>query len=209
MNASLRNASELSFANKNIPVVRQRWALTQEAFDAFLTSLSEDRERAGERYLEIRNNLIKFFEWRGGPFPEEHADETINRIAKRVSEREDVRNPAGYYLGVARMILFEVNRERVRQDQTRRELPAPTITPYSDGSESQVACLRHCIQQLSAVNRELILRYYDGERRQKIDSRKRLADHLGIPVKTLRMRALRVREQLQQWVENCERCKPN
>src|SRR5215475_7126645 len=142
MNALLRNMSELSLVNKNIPVVRQRWALTQEAFDAFLNSLSEDRERAGERYLEIRNNLIKFFEWRGGPSPEEHADEAINRIAKRVSEREDVRNPAGYYLGVARMILFEAKREHVREDQTLRELPAATITTYSDESESQVACLR-------------------------------------------------------------------
>ena len=178
MNASLRNTSELSLANNNIPVVRQRWALTQEAFDAFLNSLSEDREMAGERYLEIRNNLIKFFEWRGGPFPEEHADETINRIAKRVSEREDLRNPAGYYLGVARMILFEVKRERVRQDQTRQALPAATITPYPNESESQAACLRHCLQQLSADNRYLILHYYDGERREKIDSRKRLAHQL-------------------------------
>ena len=209
MNASLTNTSELSLANNNIPVVRQRWALTQEAFDAFLNSLSEDREMAGERYLEIRNNLIKFFEWRGGPFPEEHADETINRIAKRVSEREDLRNPAGYYLGVARMILFEVKRERVRQDQTRQALPAATITPYSNESESQAACLRHCLQQLSADNRYLILHYYDGERREKIDSRKRLADQLGIPVKTLRMRALRIREQLQHSVQNCSSCLTN
>ena len=209
MSASLSTVNNLSLVDKHLPIHRRRWSLTQEAFDAFLTSLAEDRESAGERYLEIRHNLIKFFEWRGGAFPEDHADEAINRIAKRVYEREDLRNPASYYLGVARMILFEINREKIRQDQTLRELPAATITSHLDESESRVACLRHCLQQLSADNRELILRYYDGERRQKIDSRKRLADHLGIPVKTLRMRALRIREQLQQWVENCERCKPN
>ena len=181
--------------------------MTQDAFDAFLASLAEDRDSAGERYLEIRNNLIKFFEWRGGPFPEDHADETLNRIAKRVFEREDLRNPASYYLGVARMILFEINRERIRQDQTLREFPAVPIN--SDESESQVTCLRHCLQQLSADNRELILSYYNAERGQRIDSRKRLADKLGIPVPTLRMRALRIREQLQRSVKNCNACMAN
>jgi len=209
MNSSLSAVNALSSANKHVTVPRQRWSLSQEAFDTFLASLAEDRESAGQRYLEIRDNLIKFFDWRGDPFPEDHADETINRIAKRVYEREDVRNPASYYLGVARMILFEINREKARQDQTLRELPAASMTSYTDEPESRAACLRHCLQQLPADNRELILRYYDGERRQKIDSRKKLADQLGIPVKTLRMRALRIREQLQHSVENCKSCRPN
>src|SRR5262249_19746631 len=144
MNASPIITGELSLAGKHIPVVRRKWSMTQDAFDAFLASLAEDRDSAGERYLEIRKNLIKFFEWRGGPFPEDHADETLNRIAKRVFEREDLRNPASYYLGVARMILFEINRERIRQDQTLREFPAAPINP--DESESRATCLRHCLQ---------------------------------------------------------------
>jgi len=209
MNPPLSTMSELSLADKHVRGARRKWTLTQEAFDTLLTSLAEDRESAGERYLEIRNNLIKFFEWRGGPYPEDHADETINRIAKRVYEKEDVRNPASYYLGVARMILFEINRERVRQEQTLRELPGAAITAMADESESRIDCLRHSLKQLSADNRDLILRYYDGEKREKIDSRKSLAEQLGIPVKTLRMRALRIREHLQNAVQHCERCKAN
>ena len=209
MNPPLSTMSELSLADKLVRGARRKWTLTQEAFDTLLTSLAEDRESAGERYLEIRNNLIKFFEWRGGPYPEDHADETINRIAKRVYEKEDVRNPASYYLGVARMILFEINRERVRQEQTLRELPGAAITAMADESESRIDCLRHSLKQLSADNRDLILRYYDGEKREKIDSRKSLAEQLGIPVKTLRMRALRIREHLQNAVQHCERCKAN
>ena len=209
MNPPLSTMSELSLADKHVRGARRKWTLTQEAFDTLLTSLAEDRESAGERYLEIRNNLIKFFEWRGGPYPEDHADETINRIAKRVYEKEDVRNPASYYLGVARMILFEINRERVRQEQTLRELPGAAITAMADESESRIDCLRHSLKQLSADNRDLILRYYDGEKREKIDSRKSLAEKLGIPVKTLRMRALRIREHLQNAVQHCERCKAN
>src|SRR5215510_12590312 len=104
------------------PTPRRRWVLTQDAFDKLLTSLDEDRDTAGEKYLEIRNNLIRFFEWRGSPFPEDHADETINRIAKKISEGEEIRNPASYYIGVARMLLLEINRERGRQQQALSEL---------------------------------------------------------------------------------------
>ena len=56
---------------------RRKWALTQQAFDTLLAAFDGDREAAGEKYLEVRNNLLRFFEWRGCPFPEDHADETI------------------------------------------------------------------------------------------------------------------------------------
>ena len=192
-------------------VPRRKWVLTQDAFDRLLDSLGEDRESAGERYLEIRSNLIRFFQWRGSPFPEDHADETINRIAKRISEREEIRNPASYYLGVARMLLLEINRERVMQQQALSELTCSPITSdQSDEPEARIDCLRACLQRLSSENRELILQYYSGEKSAKIDSRKKLSQRLGIPVNTLRMRALRIRENLQRCIENCqEQCNPN
>ena len=192
-------------------VARRKWVLTQESFDNLLASLGDDRESAGERYLEIRSNLIRFFEWRGSPFPEDHADETINRIAKRISEREEIRNPASYFLGVARMLLLEINRERIRQEQALNELTSLSNTSNQpDESEAALDCLQECLQNLSTENRELILEYYHGEKTAKIDSRKKLAERFGIPVNTLRMRALRVREELQRCVENCqEQCTSN
>src|SRR6202008_405245 len=72
--------------------VRQKWTLTQEAFDKLLSALGGDRDVAAQKYLELRANLIRFFEWRGCSFPEDHADETINRVAKRVLEREEILN---------------------------------------------------------------------------------------------------------------------
>src|SRR5436305_1633088 len=89
------------------PAPRHKWALTQEAFDRLLAALGEDRQSAGEKYLEIRSNLLRFFEWRGCPFPEDHADETMNRVAKRLAEGEEIRNPSGYCTGVARLLLLE------------------------------------------------------------------------------------------------------
>jgi RNA polymerase sigma factor (sigma-70 family) len=174
-----------------------------------LDSLGEDRESAGKRYVEIRSNLVRFFEWRGSPSPEDHADETINRVAKRISEREEILNPASYFLGVARMLLLEINRERVREERALSDLTSSMITSNqpeeSEKSEARIDCLRECLQHLSPDNRELILQYYHEEKGAKIDSRKKLSERLGIPVNTLRMRALRIRAELQRCVENCQR----
>lgn len=184
--------------------VRQKWTLTQEAFDKLLLALGDDRESGGQKYLEIRNNLIRFFEWRGCPFPEDHADETINRMAKRVAEGEEVQNPAGYAVGVARLLVLEIFKGRQREQVALNELTTNTeaYAEQNDG-EGRVECLRVCLDGLSTDNRQLILEYYQGEKGDKIRNRKKLLERLGIPVNTLRMRALRLRERLQVCVEDC------
>jgi len=186
-------------------VPRQKWALNQEAFDKLLVAFDADRETAGRKYLEIRNNLTRFFEWRGCSFPEDHADETINRMAKRVFEGEAILNHSGYAMGVARLLLLEVNKGRQREQSALAEIgAAPDVYVPEDDDETRLTCLRGCLQTLSPDNRELILQYYQGEKGEKIENRKKLLDRLGIPVNTLRMRALRLRERLQTCVEECQ-----
>jgi DNA-directed RNA polymerase specialized sigma24 family protein len=184
---------------------RQKWALNQEAFDKLLVAFDVDRETAGRKYLEIRNNLTRFFEWRGCSFPEDHADETINRMAKRVFEGEAILNHSGYAMGVARLLLLEINKGRQREQSALAEIgAAPDVYVPEDDDESRLTCLRSCLQTLSPDNRELILQYYQGEKGEKIENRKKLLDRLGIPVNTLRMRALRLREKLQACVQECQ-----
>lgn len=183
---------------------RQKWTLTQDAFDKLLVAFGGDRESAGQKYLEIRNNLTRFFEWRGCAFPEDHADETINRIAKRVAEGEEILNHSGYAMGVARLLLMEINKGRQREQSALAEMAAePDVYVPEDDDESRLDCLRNCLQTLSPDNRDLILEYYQGDKGEKIGNRKKLLERLGIPVNTLRMRALRLREKLQSCVEVC------
>jgi len=183
---------------------RQKWTLTQDAFDKLLVAFGGDRESGGQKYLEIRNNLRRFFEWRGCSFPEDHADETINRMAKRVAEGEAILNHSGYAMGVARMLLLEINKGRQREQSALAEMGAmPDVYVPEDADESRLTCLRDCLKTLSPDNRDLILQYYQGEKGEKIENRKKLLARLGIPVNTLRMRALRVRERLQSCVEDC------
>jgi DNA-directed RNA polymerase specialized sigma24 family protein len=183
---------------------RQKWTLNQEAFDKLLIALDEDRETAGKKYLEIRNNLTRFFEWRGCSFPEDHADETINRIAKRVAGGEEILNHSGYAMGVARLLLLEINKGRQREQLALAEIGTSSeVYTEPDDGEGRLVCLRNCLDGLSSDNRQLILQYYQGEKGEKIKNRKKLLDNLGIPVNTLRMRALRLRERLQSCVEQC------
>ena len=183
---------------------RQKWGLTREAFDDLLATLDQDRERAAEKYLELRANLVRFFEWRGCSFPDDHADETLNRVAKRITAGEEIRNPAGYAIGVARLLLLEILKERTREQVAWKEsAEARDNLDSAADSERRLDCLRNCLSHLSSDNRELIIQYYQGEKGEKIQNRKKLVERLGIPVNTLRMRALRLREKLQMCVEQC------
>jgi DNA-directed RNA polymerase specialized sigma24 family protein len=184
---------------------RQKWSLTQEAFDGLLEALGPDRDLAADRYLEIRRNLVRLFEWRGSFTPDENADETINRCAKKIAEGEEIRDLATYCIGIARMLLREMSRDRERLARSLDEAPEPQVQPNQplDESERRLECLRRCLDQLSPENRDLILHYYEGDKGEKIKNRSALKQSFGIPASTLRMRALRVRERLQLCSQNC------
>jgi len=185
--------------------VRQKWTLTQEAFDRLLLAFGDDRDSGGTKYLEIRTHLTRFFEWRGCPFPEDHADETFNRIAKRVAEGEEIQNPSGYAMGVARLLVLEIIKGRQREQVALNEITSTSseLSAEPDDAEERIGCLRTCLNELSIENRQLITEYYEGEKGDKIQNRKKLVEKLGIPVNTLRMRALRLRDRLQGCVEEC------
>ena len=200
-----RGEAELENSSPRLSVsatARGKWTLTQEAFDRLLHSLDAERERAGNIYQETRSNLIRFFEWRGCPFPEDHADETINRVAKRISQGEEVREPAKYFFGVARLLFLEIQKERARELNALNNLPEAEPTSH-DSDEARLDCLRQCLGGISANQRDLIIGYYQGEKSNKIKNRQTLSERLRIPIGTLRMRALRLREQLEMCVENC------
>src|SRR5262249_20815283 len=102
------------------------WLLTEESFAKLLRSLDSDWERAGEMYEDWRRTLIRFFEWRGTSAPAEQADETLNRVARRLYEGQEVTNIGGYCYGVARLVLLE-------------SLKGQELIPLEEAPEAMVA----------------------------------------------------------------------
>lgn len=187
--------------------------LSREAWNALLMRLDADPDRAGEKYAVLRLKLMKYFECRGCHTPTELADETINRVARRLGEGEEIRaiEPAQYFYGVARNVLREYQDRRIKQSVSlpisMQEL-SPTEHPWCDPlamqrreeellqSEHQLECLEQCLAQLPAANRALLLAYYEGESRVRIEKRRALAARLGITGNALKIRISRLREML-------------
>jgi DNA-directed RNA polymerase specialized sigma24 family protein len=183
---------------------KEKWSLTREAFDGLLAAMDPDRDRAGQIYQEIRDHLIRMFVWRGCSQPEEYADETINRIARKLAAGEQFSDLPTYFFGVGRMLLKEFHKEQERERRALQELPH-AINPADDSAELELrtSCLEECLSKQPDSARETILAYYQGDKRDKIDNRKRLALRLNLSLNTLRMQALRLREKLESCVVDC------
>jgi DNA-directed RNA polymerase specialized sigma24 family protein len=186
---------------------KQRWSLTREALAKFLACLDADAARAGEQYEHIRLALVKFFDWRRAQFPEELADEALNRVIRKVDEGETLRDVPSYCLGVARLVW----RESLKRPESQRAdleeigpLAAPSSENENEEDERQV-CFERCLHELSPENRQIILQYYQDERRQKINNRLALTERLGIPLNALRSRVQRIRDRLEQCVMHCRK----
>jgi RNA polymerase sigma factor (sigma-70 family) len=186
---------------------RKRWTLTKEAFDRLLITLDPDYEAASEKYILLRRNLVRYFEGRGCPFAEDHADEAINRLAKKLDEGEEVRDINGYLYGIARLLLLEIYKEREKEEKALKELPSLRLVvsnpAEAEETESRLECLNHCLDTLPAGGRQLITDYYQGDQQSRIENRKRLGEALGIPNQALRSRAVRIREKLEACLSAC------
>ncbi|HSE31096.1 MAG TPA: sigma-70 family RNA polymerase sigma factor [Pyrinomonadaceae bacterium] len=185
---------------------KAKWSLSKDAFEKLLNSFSTDREEAGAQYELIRRKLVRFFEWRALESADEHADETINRVARRIDEGQSIENLKGYFYGVARMVFMEALRDRERAPLSIDDAPQSLrekVLDEAEEPEARVLCLDKCLEALSPSNRGLILNYYQEERRAKIDLRQELADRLQIPLNALRIRAHRIRMSLEKCITNC------
>ncbi len=174
--------------------------LTQESFDLLLSWLASDRDQAGQKYEDIRRELVKVFTCRGCVEADQLADETIDRVCKKLPEVVSTfeGNPALYFYGIARNLLHEYSRKK--PDPVP---PSPLPPDENDEQEREYNCLDACLQQLAPGNRELVLEYYQEEKRAKTVRRSELARRLGIEPSALRGRAYRIRQNLQQCVLEC------
>lgn len=177
----------------------------QEAFDQLLFQLDPNRDSAGRRYEALRRKLIHFFAWEGLVEAESLADESLNRLATKLQAGEFVRNVDPYLFAIARNVLLEERRRRKKRHQVLAQLVWERNSSQDDPPEEALIrqCLRSCLKKLPIEMRQLIVEYYRGSGRIKIENRRALARRVGVSENALRNRAMRLRTRLRHCAGRC------
>lgn len=177
-----------------------------------LMRLDSEPANAWEKYRGLRCRLMKFFEWNQCPFPEELADEVLDRVARKPQD-EEIRDVSEFVVGVARNLRLESYKKSQRETHIedrpggQESLADPRdheqeIVADLDHQNS-LACLRECLGNLRSADRTLALDYYSAQDEKQKVHRQKLASAAGITMIALRVRANRLREKLEQCVSTC------
>ena len=188
-----------------MPSSPTREPTSSTAFEGLLLALDPDRHRAGERYETLRRKLVRLFGWRGCRDSEECADETLDRVARRLDRGEAVDQARAYCFGVARRVLLEWHKERAKEDAALGGASVPQRPDDASAArtEARIACLEKCLDELPAPSRALIIEYYQGPGRVHQQGRKVLASRLGLSDTALKARAHRIRVELEGCLGRC------
>ncbi len=180
------------------------WMLDKSGLDSLLHALHPDREQASHAYEDLRRRLIRFFKWNHADLPEDLADETLDRLARRLcSPQETILEPLKFASGIARLVLKEHWRNTHRREEALVELLQEGMEKARREQERRdqqecAAVLERCLDAIPEPSRTLVQRYFSSESRAHIQQRQKLAQEYGISLNALRNRVMRIRKELEK-----------
>jgi hypothetical protein len=179
--------------------------ISQENFRRLIEALDPDPTQAGMKYEAIRIQLVKFFGSRNCRNPEELADRSLDRLAKRLAT-VDVKKFSSYARRIAKFVVQESWRapEEIPIESKNSGdifLSAPSlldeIVETVDEDEEIMTALDRCLDQLEQAKRDLILAYHNTTPETEEYLRKQLARQAGITMNALRAKVCRIRKTLE------------
>jgi hypothetical protein len=191
----------------------QDWEPNEKSFQDFLNWLNGGANSDGQRYLEVRQRLELYFDRKNCVAPSKLADETLNRVIRRLEENGDINGvaPLQYCYGVAKDVFLEALRADNRSPFYR---PVSKTNPTNlagqsvniscaDATSEQKEKVAACVESLSSADRELLAEYYGGQQRSKMERRAALAARLGLTANALSNHACSVRQRLEVCIQAC------
>jgi RNA polymerase sigma factor (sigma-70 family) len=178
-----------------------------------LFSANEDKQ-----FNLLRLKLVRFFEIQGTPTEaEDFADETISRVAEKLSEgvKIEVSEPFYYFRGVAVNLLREHWRRDKKtvstEDIANKDFISNETNPEEiekrleslNFKERRLDCLQKTMQVLPTENRELFLQYHRESSVSREVLRTEIAEKMKIEITALRNRVTRLRKKIEQMVLEC------
>jgi len=183
---------------------------TIQGLKYLLERLDTDHLRAADRYYRLLGVLTLFLEHRMGRAvdSDDLARKTLDTVAEKLAQGEDIQNIQAYSFGVARNLLSAYRRRAVHESmddrlaeslRDDRQMLQETIT-----KEVEEECRHHCLRSLSPEKRNLIIRYYSKGLHAK-DYKAQLAKELGITTEALSNRISRIKKKLSECRQDCIR----
>jgi len=184
--------------------------LSAADLEQFLDLLDPNRGQAAEKYIALRTRLEMFFEWRDCENTEGLTDIVFDRVIKKIIQGEKIRNAEAYCVSIAKFVLLESRRERLRTSEFDENsigiianIPAKDSIKEKGTRDQQLNCLEKCLAKLSADKRKLLTDYFNTDEKNFITTRKCLASGLGITLNTLRIRVCRLKSILEKCTKDC------
>lgn len=190
----LNNDRERSRRRRHAP------GISPANFNQLLGWLGPDSEAAGEKYEAIRGRLIGMFRARRCVFAEDLADATFERAAQKLAYLTDsfTGEPALYIYGVAKKIYLEYQRKNRAAPSNSDFFHQPSTD--DENWEDMLVRLDQALSEIPKSDRELILSYYSGSKRNKIIQRRALAQQFGLRPNALRLRVFRIRREIKNYM---------
>ncbi|MBP6821981.1 MAG: sigma-70 family RNA polymerase sigma factor [Acidobacteria bacterium] len=181
--------------------------------------LSSDKEQAGLRYETLRRKLVELFARRQVPalFLYELADETLDRVGRKLAEGEVIHNPEpmAYVYGVARNVLSEFwrNHTRREKEETTFENLSPRdlariesrqkLQEERQEKERWLECMDEFLKTLPPQDALLLKNCHHDDQYQQSINRRQAAAQMGMAESSLRTHLHRIRQMLQRKVRAC------
>jgi RNA polymerase sigma factor (sigma-70 family) len=193
---------------RKLPKTEKISYLNPEAFQKLLSLLNSVTDNGETAYLNIYQKLINFFSFRGLNEPEIYADKVIDTVLRKISET-DITFDEKYYTFFAtiahnhlrdfwKLKKRETSLEDLK-DKDKKDVDEIKLRQERDEKEQKFRCLNGCLVLLPPSDKDLIEKYYDSDKRERDE----LSKSLGISLKTLRVRILRLKEKLRECMTDC------
>jgi DNA-directed RNA polymerase specialized sigma24 family protein len=177
----------------------KNWDMSEEGFSRLLVRLNADPALAGEQYENLRARLIYYFERNNCRNPAELADETINRVARKLEEGAEIKDVFNFSSGVARYVLFEHWKDPFRKwVELNEQLPSPEVVEREFDAR-RLECKKKCLQNLAPKEQELMIKNCTTKKNGRED----LAKTMDLTINAFRVRIFRIRGKLQKCYKNC------
>src|SRR5258708_30518343 len=139
--------------SKGVP--KRNWAPIETSFSNLLNWLDQGVDSGGQGYVDIRHRLVRYFDRKNCHAAGDLADETLNRVARRLQEEGCINGvvPAQYCYIVGKFVLLEHLRHQeqnnVAFDEAGLASPRAGIdVDPAPNSEESLQSLDLCLEQL-------------------------------------------------------------